>query len=142
MLYNLYMRRRQEKRRKSLRNTVIIIPLIALFLLASLTLPQVYQEITKSNKAYNPTSVISTSSTDDIQVKLHEKNIQFSEMKYLPDESGVYFKVNDTTEVYLSSQKDIEYQISSLQILLSQLTIDSKQAKRIDFRYVRPIVKL
>ena len=43
-------------------------------------------------------------------------------------------------QVVLSLKKDLERQITSLQPILKQLTIDGKKFKRIDFRYDKPLV--
>ena len=42
--------------------------------------------------------------------------------------------------VILSSKKDIRSQISSLQLILSRLTIEGKKLKILDFRYDNPVV--
>jgi hypothetical protein len=43
-------------------------------------------------------------------------------------------------EVILSSKKDIGSQLSSLQLILSRLTIEGKKLKVLDFRFDNPVV--
>ena len=43
-------------------------------------------------------------------------------------------------EVILSSKKDIGSQLSSLQLMLSRLTIEGKKLKTLDFRFDNPVV--
>lgn len=74
-----------------------------------------------------------------VEEKLKEKNIPFSHVLAL---SNSVYQVNipDNRDIKLSSVKDIDKQISSLQRILNQLTIEGKQFKSIDFRFSEPVV--
>jgi len=48
--------------------------------------------------------------------------------------------LKDGGEVILSSKKDLRSQISSLQLILSRLTIEGKKLKVLDFRFNRPVI--
>lgn len=74
-----------------------------------------------------------------IEKSLKEKNISFSQVLTLPDSTYAVNIVNNG-QVKLSSTKDINEQISSLQRILIQLTIDGKPFKSIDFRFEEPII--
>ncbi len=43
--------------------------------------------------------------------------------------------------VTFSAQKDIQEQVSSLQTILNNSTIDTKHAYQIDFRYDTPVIR-
>lgn len=74
-----------------------------------------------------------------VEKKLKEKNISFSRVLSLSD--TVYLvSISDNRQIKLSSVKDIDKQISSLQRILDQLTIEGKQFKSIDFRFSEPII--
>ena len=49
--------------------------------------------------------------------------------------------LQDGGEVILSSKKDIGSQLTSLQLVLSRLTIEGKKLKRLDFRFDNPVVE-
>jgi len=49
-------------------------------------------------------------------------------------------ELRDGGELILSSKKDLENQLSSLQLILSRLTIEGKKLKKLDFRYDNPVV--
>ena len=70
---------------------------------------------------------------------LKGKNIAFSSVIVLSDSSFMIGILNNG-QVRLSSQKDLEKQISSLQRILEELTIEGKPFKSIDFRYSEPIL--
>lgn len=74
-----------------------------------------------------------------IEKKLKEKNISFSEVLPLSD-LAYLINIPNGKQVKLSSVKDIDKQISSLQRILIQLTIEGKLFKSIDFRFSEPII--
>lgn len=74
-----------------------------------------------------------------VQKNLKEKNIEFVNIVVLPDSSYMFNVVNNG-QVRLSGSKDIVKQISSLQRMLLQLTIEGKPFKSIDFRFEEPII--
>lgn len=71
---------------------------------------------------------------DCSRIKLTCQNIVI-----LPDQS-IGLTINDTTDVFLSSRKDIEKQLASLQQVASQLTIKGKTLKKVDFRFDNIVV--
>jgi len=87
-----------------------------------------------------------TNSSDDqthisvVEAKLKEKNIDFSEIK--PVNGGYRILMKNGGEVLFSSHKDIALQISSLQFILSRLTMESKLFSRLDLRFDKPVVVL
>lgn len=69
-----------------------------------------------------------------------EKNkINFTSVNASSDGSFVV-NLAGGEEVILSSKKDIGGQLSSLQLILSRLTIEGKQLKILDFRFDNPVV--
>jgi len=86
------------------------------------------------------TALVATPTLEEYKKALDEKEIVYEKVEYLPDESGIKIQIQDGPEVFVSSSKDLSYQISSLQSILTHSTIDNKKPKRIDFRFVKPIV--
>lgn len=87
---------------------------------------------------------ISPIGRDNIDAKsvekiLKDKNIAFDKVLVLSDSSYLIVIANNG-QVRISSQKDINRQISSLQRILRELTIEGKSFKSIDFRFAEPII--
>lgn len=55
-------------------------------------------------------------------------------------ESAVLATLPDGQEVVFSRDKDLNQQITSLQLILSRLTIEGKRVNRIDLRFANPVV--
>lgn len=73
-----------------------------------------------------------------VEKKLKEKNISYSQV-VLSDDSFL-IDITNNGQVRLSQNKDIDKQVSSLQRILSQLTIEGKSFRIIDFRFFEPII--
>jgi len=86
-------------------------------------------------------SPLGKNNTDITKVErlLKEKNILFSQVLVLSD-SSYNVSIPSNGKIRLSSQKNIDKQISSLQRILRALTIEGKPFKSIDFRFEEPII--
>lgn len=125
------------RRQKSLRKKIIIyITLLAI--LACIFF--LFNFISFSGKPLF-ISPLGKTNSDVLTVEkiLKEKNISFAQLVALPDSSYEVGIVNNGL-VRLSSTKDIGKQISSLQRMLVELTIEGKPFKSIDFRFSEPII--
>ncbi len=76
----------------------------------------------------------------DLQKKLGENNIMLDSFSATTS-SGMIAKVKDGPTVFFSQDLPADWQVSSLQLILTRLTIDNKKPKVIDLRQARPIVK-
>lgn len=56
------------------------------------------------------------------------------------DNSTITITLDNNAIILLSSQKDLQKQLASLQLTLSSLTIEGKQFKKLDFRFEKPFV--
>ena len=70
---------------------------------------------------------------------LKDNNILFSQVYVLSD-SSYGINIPNNGQIRFSSQKDIAKQVTSLQRILRELTIEGKQFKSIDFRFEEPII--
>ncbi|MCL6096492.1 MAG: DUF4988 domain-containing protein [Patescibacteria group bacterium] len=70
---------------------------------------------------------------------LQKSGIVFSSIERRQDASYV-INLKDGGEVILTENKNVQNQISSLQLILSRLTIEGKRFKSLDFRYDKPVV--
>lgn len=71
---------------------------------------------------------------------LSNASISFSSISF----TRGYFDIElvDGGRIYISSKKDPVSQVSSLQAILKQLTINGKGFKLIDFRFDKPVIQL
>ncbi len=75
----------------------------------------------------------------NLENELSKNQISFSAAN--ANQDGSYtVKLLAGGEVILSSKKDIGSQLSSLQLMLSRLTIEGKKLKTLDFRFGNPVV--
>ena len=70
---------------------------------------------------------------------LEEKQIAITASPVASD-SSLLVLLTSGTEVFFSSKDDLALQVSSLQIIVSKLTIEDRHARRIDLRFSDPIV--
>ena len=77
--------------------------------------------------------------TAEVRKALKEKEIEFDDVKISSD--GAYMiKLTTGEDLILSPKKDLDKQLSSLQVIYSRLTMEGRGLKRLDFRYDKPIV--
>lgn len=69
---------------------------------------------------------------------LNKDKIIFSEV--LASESAIIIKLPENGDVILASDKPIDNQISSLQLILTRLTIEGKRFVKIDLRFDKPVI--
>lgn len=57
-----------------------------------------------------------------------------------PAQDGYTISLNQKQQVFVTKQKDIASQISSLQVILPRLTMEGREFHRLDLRYDKPVV--
>lgn len=77
-----------------------------------------------------------------VERALQEKHIDFESVYFSSSSAHIIGDLKDGTQVFFSREKDIEWQVSSLQSIIQKLTIDNKKPRLIDLRFAKPIVKL
>jgi len=80
-----------------------------------------------------------TEDSKKIESNLKKKNIPFSSIFSYGNDSFLV-KLKNNEEIIFSKNKDISFQVSSLQLMLSRFTIEGKRIKRVDFRFDKPVV--
>jgi hypothetical protein len=83
--------------------------------------------------------------TDDENYKanlekvLQEKKVDYKVVSKLQDGSCI-IKLTDGSIVIISSLKDINKEISSLQFILKRLTMEGKEFTKLDLRFEKPVI--
>ncbi len=137
------MKRKEEKRRKKRIKKLIFFSgalLIGSVLLVLYFLYPFFQNSISSQKSVK-SAFVTAVSVENVKAELLDKKIPYTKVEYA--DVGETYKVTLKGEevVKLSGSKDIKAQVSTLQKLLRKLTIDNRQAKQIDLRYAKPVVK-
>lgn len=76
---------------------------------------------------------------EELVSDLQKAGVGFDDI-YTASESAYIVKQKDGGEVYFTSNKDIKLQVATLQLILSQLTIEGKSFARLDLRYDKPVI--
>lgn len=76
----------------------------------------------------------------DIEKFFSQHNLLVEEITE-SSESGIIVSLKDNGVIYLSEEKYAE-ELPSLQLIISQLTMEGKRFKRLDLRFERPIIVL
>lgn len=74
-----------------------------------------------------------------VEDELEKQNISFGKISSNSDGS-LAVKLKDESEIIFSSKRQVKSQITSLQLMLSRLTIEGKKLKSLDFRFDNPVV--
>ena len=82
----------------------------------------------------------SFANTENIKTLLDDKNIILESID-ATGSSVIIAKIKGGPQVYFSKTHDASWQVNSLQLILSKLTMDNKKPNLIDLRFDRPIVK-
>lgn len=128
---------KKQKKEASKKRTGIFLIFIGLVLIVvSLFYTTFFEDVPKP---ISPLSRNQTSVNSIIEKTLKSKNIPFISIETSKDLSLI-IKLSKDNEVVIDPNKDIDQQLSSLQLILSQLKIEGKLFKRLDFRYQKPII--
>jgi len=74
-----------------------------------------------------------------VEDELTKQNISFGKV-LLNSDGSLSVKLRDESEIIFSSKRSVKSQITSLQLMLSRLTIEGKKLKSLDFRFDNPVV--
>lgn len=85
--------------------------------------------------------VVGRPQLDDLRKRIEEKGIELSSLEMSSKSALIIGKIKNGPKIYFSEDKDVEWQASSLQLIVSRLTIDNKKPNLIDLRFDKPIVK-
>ncbi len=87
----------------------------------------------------SPLALQKTTHKNEISDLLQESGIVFTSVENAED-SSYLVTLKDGEQVIISKNKNVQNQISSLQLILSRLTIEGKRFRSLDFRYDKPVV--
>ena len=83
-------------------------------------------------------SPVSNQSQKSLSAVLDKKRISYESIEKIDDYYLV--KTNDGGEILISDRKNLDEQVSSLQLISSRLKIEGKTFRRLDFRYEKTVI--
>jgi|SRR3989344_6261348 len=118
--------------------------LIGLFVVSQNVLPKktvispIPQVVLSNSSSISPNT---NESLDILSFSLKKNNISFITVSVYDKESFLV-KLSSGEEIIFSAEKNLDLQTSSLQLILSRLTIEGKRFSRLDFRFEKPVITL
>jgi hypothetical protein len=85
------------------------------------------------------TAASGDNSTEELRKKLDEKDIEHD--KILKKDNAYIINLKNDSVVVIARDKDIDSQISSLQFILTRLTMEGRTFESLDLRYNKPIIR-
>ncbi len=135
----LFSKRRINKYNSRKGFKIILITILFIGLIASLFFYLYINFYINTYGFITPLSQNKESLLVKVEDELEKQNITFG--KVLSNSDGsLSVKLKDESEIIFSSKKDVKSQITSLQLMLSRLTIEGKKLKSLDFRFDNPVV--
>ena len=133
------MRIRKLKRKGKFFFIKIIFPIFILLILLAFLVYKLPTFLIFNKPIVSPLGQNKPSQNSNLEILLTKAKISFVSISKSPD----YYTVtlSDGGQVIISSKKELTLQISSLQLMLSRLTIEGKRIKSLDFRFDKPIIK-
>lgn len=141
MLTNRKKLKNRKKQIKIILASVLFVLLLCAILSYSLwvlVLSKVHYISPLSSNSSSQYSAQTDKDIEKLKDELKKQKIEFLAVNYQNSDYMIVLK--DDKQVILSSQKDINAQISSLQFMLTRLKMESRQFTRLDLRYDKPII--
>lgn len=132
------MRIKKLKRKGKFFFIKIIFPIFILLILLAVLLYKLLAFPIFNKPIISPLGQNKPSRTSNLEVLLKKAKIPFASISQSPD----YYIVtlSDGGQIFISSKKDLTFQISSLQLMLNRLTIEGKRIKSLDFRFDKAVI--
>jgi hypothetical protein len=134
----MFQQKRLLKKEKIKVQIRLIFAILVILLIAIIGVEFLYFSFAKIS-VISPLAKTRISKLNNLENTLSKNKISFSNAGVNQDGSFT-IKLLEGGEVILSSKKDIGSQLSSLQLILSRLTIEGKKLKTLDFRFDNPVV--
>jgi hypothetical protein len=134
----MFQQKRLLKKEKLKGKIRLVFFILAILLILVIGIEFLYFNFVKVS-VISPLAKSKVSRLVNLENELSKNQISFSAAS--ANQDGSYtIKLLTGGEVILSSKKDIGSQLSSLQLMLSRLTIEGKKLKTLDFRFDNPVV--
>ncbi len=143
--------REKIKRKKNLRKNqkfekVFIIIVVVVSIVLGIGSFFLFQQINSSYKYLSPLANSSSMTDESREVKksqveelLLKQKIKFDSVS--ASSSAIIVQFEDDSVAILSTKKEMKKQISSLQFILTRLTMEGRSFTRLDMRFDKPVIR-
>jgi len=137
------MRRRKKNRKKVFIIVLSILLVVVVLFGATMIANYLSHFFPKFNSSKNEKilSPIDSTGSTSLSRAIADKNIKITNLEIATDSGILNGKIVNGPLVYFSQSENVDIQASTLQLILSRLTIDAKKPILIDLRFKKPIVK-
>jgi len=133
------MRIKKLKRKSRFLFVKIVAPIFILLILIAFLLHKLPSFYLFKKPIISPLAQNKPRQDSNLESLLKRAEIPFISIAWSSDSYIV--TLSDGAQVFISSGKDLNAQINSLQLMLSRLTIEGKRIKSLDFRFDKPVIK-
>ena len=136
------MKKRSLKRKlQQISFAILILVCVGLFIYFTSSLFTPIQKLLRASDATLIVPTVQSYSMNDFEKALNSKNIMFETISMASGSSDFIAKLKDGPRVYFSQEKNVDFQVNTLQLIIQRLTIDKRKIIAIDLRFDKPIVK-
>lgn len=140
----LTQKKKLRDRKHKLQKVYILIGLMGLgFVAAYIVSFKIFPQVTYISPL---AAVLSdTSSHEDEDIGLIQESLKKStiEVDTIDGKDAIYhIKLKNNAEIVLSAKKDLHSQLSSLQFIMSRLTMEGRKFSRLDLTFDKPVIVL
>src|ERR1035437_5676367 len=133
------IKKRKIKTRFFQQIKIFFIALMAMFVLLGIVYLIFTLFFPQKQLFISPLALQKNTNHNQIDDLLQKSGIAFTSVESAKD-SSYLVNLKDGGQVIITQNKNVQNQISSLQLILSRLTIEGKRFKSLDFRYDKPVV--
>ncbi len=133
------IKKRKIKTRFFQQIRIFFIALAGMFILLGIVYLTFFFFFPQKELFISPLALQKNTNRSEIDDLLQESGIAFTSVESAKD-SSYLVNLKDGGQVIITQNKNVQNQISSLQLILSRLTIEGKRFKSLDFRYDKPVV--
>lgn len=133
------IKKRKIKTRFFQQTRIFFISLVGMFILLGIVYLTFFFFFSQKELFISPLALQKNTNRSEIDDLLQESGIAFTSVESAKD-SSYLVNLKDGGQVIITQNKNVQNQISSLQLILSRLTIEGKRFKSLDFRYDKPVV--
>jgi hypothetical protein len=133
------IKKRKIKNRFFQKIKIFLIVLIGALVLFCIAYLAFFLFLPKKELFISPLALQKNTYSNELDDLLQKSGIAFASVESAGDFTYI-INLRDGGQVVITQNKNVQNQISSLQLILSRLTIEGKRFKSLDFRYDKPVV--
>lgn len=135
------MRRSLRRKLKQISYSIFALFFIGIFLYGLVSLVDPIKKLLNRPGNTLVVPLVQTNSIADFEKVLTAKNIEFDNISTATESGDFVAKLKDGPRVFFSQEKNVDFQVNTLQLIIQRLTINKRTVISVDLRFDKPIVK-